>query len=147
MTVQEKSCRTCAVVKPFEEFGKQDTCKQGRKPVCRDCTNEEARLYRLSLPKGVKYEQDRKAGLRRKFGITVEEYDSMFEAQRGLCAICSKTSDRKLAVDHCHTTSKVRGLLCFKCNTAIGKLNDSPKLVAQALEYLMSHREIGRWKK
>ena len=63
----------------------------------------------------------------KKFGLTVEQYDAMHEQQNGLCAICQQpeTSQRdgkvyRLAVDHDHNTGKVRGLLCFKCNSAMG---------------------------
>jgi 5-methylcytosine-specific restriction endonuclease McrA len=62
-----------------------------------------------------------------QFGLTIEDYDAMYEAQGGVCAICKQpeTSQRdgkvyRLAVDHNHNTGQVRGLLCFKCNSAMG---------------------------
>jgi hypothetical protein len=66
------------------------------------------------------------------------EYEEMLERQGGVCAICAlpPEQDRKLQVDHCHQTGKVRGLLCMKCNKGIGQLNDDPKRVAAALRYL-----------
>ncbi len=81
----------------------------------------------------------RNANLKAKYGIGVEDYEKMLEAQRHGCAICRATqcaSGGSLAVDHCHRTGKVRGLLCFKCNTAIGKFNDSAELLARAARYL-----------
>ena len=80
----------------------------------------------------------RKNKLLRKFGISWAEYETMFLLQGGVCAICKKPEqqEKRLAVDHCHDTGKVRGLLCSMCNTAIGKLNDSVELLQRAIEYL-----------
>jgi len=90
--------------------------------------------------------QSRRASkLRCKFGITVETYERMFAAQGGLCAICQRkcSSGRRLAVDHCHRTKAVRGLLCKACNTAIGFLEDSTERLDRAKAYLAlgGHRE------
>lgn len=83
----------------------------------------------------------RKSGYQRKFGITIEQYDAMFTAQKGVCAICSQPpGKRRLAVDHCHTTKAVRGLLCVNCNTAIGNLNDDPELFRRAIAYLFFYQ-------
>lgn len=79
--------------------------------------------------------------LRTKFGINLDEYERMREAQEGKCAICrSEPRSRELAVDHCHETGKVRGLLCTLCNTALGKFQDDPELLAAAIAYLESDR-------
>lgn len=58
-----------------------------------------------------------------RYGITKEEYNYLLDTQKGCCAICKKHQTefkRKLSVDHCHTTEKVRGLLCIRCNTLLG---------------------------
>lgn len=81
-----------------------------------------------------------------KYGLSVEEYNQKLAQQNSKCAICNKTeldlsnskSTRRLSVDHCHQTGKVRGLLCSKCNTAIGLLRDSPDTLKQAVEYVQS---------
>lgn len=75
---------------------------------------------------------------KRKYGITIEQYDELLARQNNVCAICKfpcKTG-RRLAVDHCHETGKIRGLLCHDCNTGIGKLKESPDLLLQAHKYL-----------
>jgi hypothetical protein len=74
----------------------------------------------------------------RNTGVTQEQYDGAYLKQKGVCAICSgvEASGKRLAADHCHTTGVFRGLLCMKCNTAIGKLNDDAVLVKKALNYL-----------
>jgi hypothetical protein len=84
---------------------------------------------------GAKYD----VWLRTKYGITLVDYEAMLAVQKGVCAICSQppTGYRKyLGVDHCHETGKVRGLLCVKCNVAIGQLLDQPNLLRRAAEYL-----------
>ncbi len=76
------------------------------------------------------------------FNITVEQYYEMFSNQDGCCAICGKGQkelNRRLAIDHCHKTGKIRGLLCFDCNTSLGKWNDDIDMVKKALEYLKYH--------
>lgn len=69
-----------------------------------------------------------------RYGITREEWDALFEAQGGRCAICGM--EKKLHVDHCHETGKVRGLLCIGCNTSLGKLHNNPELLRKAARYL-----------
>lgn len=86
---------------------------------------------------------DSKRGIqyKRRYGITVEQFDAMVKAQGGRCAICAETfkpKRRKLAihVDHCHDSLKVRGLLCARCNVGIGLLNDSIERLKIAIDYL-----------
>lgn len=83
--------------------------------------------------------------LKKKYGITLEQYINLKEKQNNVCAICGKSETafdkrqnklRDLSVDHCHTTGRVRGLLCSHCNHAIGKFNDDVELLQSAIEYL-----------
>jgi hypothetical protein len=73
-----------------------------------------------------------------KFGLSREEYSALLEKQGGACALCGKPKppQRRLLVDHCHETGKVRGLLCIGCNTAIGQLGDNVAGLTKAIEYL-----------
>ena len=89
--------------------------------------------------------------LKHEYGITLSEYEALFTKQNGVCAICQqpeKTLDkinnkpRRLAVDHCHTTDKIRGLLCFECNTGIGKFGDNPQLIERAANYVRNKGEL-----
>ncbi|MFH9431825.1 endonuclease VII domain-containing protein [Streptomyces sp. NPDC017615] len=75
-------------------------------------------------------------------GKTVREKvaDAMVASQRGLCVICLNAPAAH--VDHCHKTGRVRGVLCFNCNSAIGKLGDDPEAVRRAAAYL----EGNSWK-
>lgn len=71
-------------------------------------------------------------------GVTLDQYNDLLAKQNGVCAICQEEcpTGRKLAVDHCHETNVIRGLLCIRCNNGIGQLRDSIKLLQRAIEYL-----------
>jgi len=85
----------------------------------------------------------------RKFGITMKQYCDMLLAQDGKCAICKQVETatrngkiKTLAVDHCHDTGNIRGLLCAQCNTMIGKAKDDRNILLSAVKYLDKH--VGR---
>lgn len=69
-----------------------------------------------------------------KYGISLEEYNIMLELRNSKCEICNK--EKKLYVDHCHKTGKIRGLLCSSCNTAIGLLEDDIERLTNSINYL-----------
>ena len=84
----------------------------------------------------------------RKFGITRNEYVELFNKQNGKCAICHKEETatrngvvKSLAVDHCHSSGRIRGLLCSDCNTGIGKFKDDIKVLHNAIQYLSNPKE------
>jgi hypothetical protein len=88
--------------------------------------------------------------LKRNFNITLDEYNKMLEDQNGVCSICKNQETKvfkktgkvtDLCVDHCHTTGKVRGLLCWNCNTSLGKMKDSIEHLQNAIDYLKKSRE------
>lgn len=92
----------------------------------------------------------RRSHLERKYGISLDAYRALFEAQGGVCAICGEEDTSKpefagklwsLAVDHDHATGKVRALLCARCNWAIGLLRESPEIMENAAAYIREHRE------
>lgn len=73
----------------------------------------------------------------RAYGMTEKDYLVMFEHQRGVCKICFKPQTiKRLAVDHCHTTGKVRGLLCDTCNRGIGLFKEDKDIILSAYNYL-----------
>ena len=76
-----------------------------------------------------------------RYGLTAENYEALWEQQEGRCGICARELVRGLGqrgthVDHCHSTDRVRGLLCFECNTGLGKLGDDPARLRAALVWL-----------
>jgi len=75
--------------------------------------------------------------LKRKFNLSNDDYNELLISQNGVCAICKKMEpNRRLAIDHSHTTGQVRGLLCFKCNSSLGGFDDSVIFLENAINYL-----------
>ncbi len=107
-----------------------------------DDNKEKIRSYKKQYYIDNKEEQKRQFkinDLKRKFGITKEEYDSMFNKQNGCCRICGKHQNefsKALAVDHDHATKKIRGLLCSNCNKGLGFFNDDINKLSIAINYL-----------
>jgi hypothetical protein len=97
--------------------------------------------WRQANPEKIRL-HDRNKKLKRVYGIDIQTYAQMLESQGGVCAICGKgetrSTSKNLQVDHCHNSSRVRGLLCFKCNTALGSFEDNPQLLVSAIAYLTS---------
>jgi hypothetical protein len=84
---------------------------------------------------------DAVSDLKCKYGLSESQFINMFKQQNGTCAICKKPDlKRLLCVDHCHTTGRVRGLLCYKCNLAIGHLKDNTGSLKSAIEYLQKEK-------
>lgn len=83
--------------------------------------------------------RSREYTLRTRYGITQSQYNEIVEKQESKCAICSK--ERKLYVDHCHETNKIRGLLCHQCNTSLGLLQDNTEILQSAIDYLKREKE------
>lgn len=80
-------------------------------------------------------EKERSANLQRSYGISLEKYNEIYNKQNGKCLLCGKHKN-VLQVDHSHTDGKVRGLICGKCNRAIGLIDDSPTLAEKIASYL-----------
>ena len=94
----------------------------------------------------IEYERN----LQRSFGMNLDEYLQKFKNQNGVCAICEKEETttngksgivRRLAVDHCHNSNKIRDLLCNRCNITLGKIEDSVELLQKMINYLNKHKE------
>ena len=89
-------------------------------------------------------ESNRKKKLSKKYNMTVEKYDSMLKEQNNCCKICSTHEsefNKRLAVDHCHTTGKIRGLLCMACNILLGKAKDNINILNNAIDYLNNNNK------
>lgn len=79
----------------------------------------------------------------RRYGMSLAEYDELLLKQEGVCAICKQVDScgRRLSVDHDHVTGKIRGLLCVKCNVAMGNMDDSIDKLESMIKYLRGHDE------
>jgi hypothetical protein len=76
--------------------------------------------------------------LRRRYGITSADVDTLIEAQGGTCAVCPGKPEH---VDHDHETGRVRGILCFNCNQALGNVRDNPTVLKGLIDYLHRHSD------
>ena len=113
--------------------------------ICSECSVEkDLSSFKLKSSTGrccfeCRREKDRWRQLRKCYGVTKPIYEAMFISQGGVCKLCSMTPEENgqaLAVDHCHDTGKVRGLLCKKCNLMLGYSLDNIKTLANAIAYL-----------
>lgn len=133
MPLQKKWCPRCQRHKLLACFGRNRASHDGRTSYCRLCKQG----YQRALRSETQLASERRYQLRKLYGITLEEYDAMFEAQGGVCAICSKPPGWMfLDVDHCHVTDRVRGLLCRGCNHKISAFERHPEWLERALSYL-----------
>lgn len=123
----------------LKEFSVTDL-KQTKNLATNSKGAEYARKFREKNP-GKYKDYQRKYDLKKMYGINPEGYQTLLIAQNGVCAICSQkdSGGKRLSVDHNHATSKVRGLLCYKCNFAVGLLNDEVIRAKSLLDYLIRH--------
>jgi hypothetical protein len=151
---QYKKCSDCQTVKSLNVFNKNKSSPDGYSYLCKECTSIRKRApkeqakhrSRSSESRRKNYGVYRQTELRRemkKYGLTLEQYNEMAAAGCAICGAKQGTTARRLPVDHCHKTGKVRGVLCMFCNTAIGKFKDDPELCEKAASYLRSHRSEG----
>ena len=124
-----KWCSACGAVKPLAEFPRNRSQRSGYGSYCKPCHNEIGRANREKNHGG-----NRNYHLRRRYGISADDADRMLAEQDGLCAICREAPAEH--VDHDHKTGRVRGLLCFNCNGALGQFRDRRDLMLAAISYL-----------
>lgn len=135
-------CRTCKTQKSTNNFYRRANTKSGLDSECADCAKErDKKRYRRDIEK--RKHQNKWATLKMKFGITKDHWQKMLTSQNGACAICRKIFDRSdnTHVDHDHQTGRVRGLLCRKCNFAVGLLSDDPGTFDRAAKYLRDNQK------
>jgi|10_taG_2_1085330.scaffolds.fasta_scaffold00018_71 hypothetical protein len=142
-----KRCPTCKLVKSLEKFCTSKNSNGGYSSHCKECSKHLTK--KITPQQRKKYysrskEKVRNYNLIKKYGITLEEYNIMLKKQNNVCAICGcKDKKKSLAVDHDHKTKKIRGLLCSRCNPALGFIQESPKLIKELLKYLNFYKNGG----
>lgn len=122
-----RTCKTCNEEKQLSEYYNNGRWKQGS---CKPCL----------IKKNNKVAQ--KNHLKRKYNLSLEEFNEKLQNQNYCCALCGKTQEEEksnLCVDHDHETGKVRDLLCRVCNRALGLFKDNPQLLRLAAEYIEKH--------
>lgn len=134
-----KVCSRCGELKLCSEFSNYKHSKDGKKAACKSC-------QKVYNDKWFEKNRDKKADSNRwwmienKYDLTKEQYLQLLEAQNYNCKICGTHQDdnthKYLYVDHCHSTSVVRGLLCRACNSMLGMAKDDPTILENAINYL-----------
>lgn len=136
------TCKKCGVLKELSEFYKTTDRKSGHKTVCKECIkadplSEKRKEYMRNYGKNYH--------LKTKYNLTQDEYNQLLVKQNHKCAICGidekEAFRKKLYVDHCHTSGKVRELLCHPCNAGLGLLKESIPTLANAIAYLDKHKQ------
>jgi hypothetical protein len=129
--MQTMECKKCVTDLPLDNYYFNKNGKYKRQNVCKKCMN----IY--------DYKTDKNHKLKKAYGITLDQYNELLLKQKNKCSICGidnngkyRNKDRAFAVDHCHNTNKIRGLLCSDCNIAIGLLKDNTKYLQSAINYL-----------
>ena len=145
-----RPCIDCKEIKNIDDFYLRTENKRP-KSVCKKCDRKRRTNHKRERPevnnkwieenRGRTQRNNRNSELKRSFGITIDDYESMLKDQGGVCRICgleeNSTGLRNLSVDHDHQSGKIRGLLCHNCNTGLGKFKDSEELLKRAIVYLL----------
>lgn len=158
----ERLCTLCQKIKPVSQFAvsRKLTKIAGIATLrfrgeCKDCQRLRNQAWRLANVEAYRAryrearrkrtpEQKLKWLLKQEYGLTLEDYQRMMAAQDGRCAICRETPAPQkyktgFHVDHCHTTGRIRGLLCHNCNVSIGHLKEDLVRIRALLAYLERH--------
>ena len=129
-----KACCKCHKFFNASHFYKNKTYQDRLTGACKECKKSDSNKRYHSNPDIL-----RNSTLKRKFGITLDEYNQMLVNQNFKCACCGTSTPQGKGifhVDHCHKTGNIRGLLCHLCNTGIGKLGDDLPGLLKAVKYL-----------
>ena len=137
-----KVCRNCFKEKSLSEFTLRKSGYYERR--CRSCLNAIARDRRKKFPQTLL--ESRVKSVKNRYKLTEEEYLKLSAKAAGHCQICGvseETLTKSLHIDHCHTTGRVRGLLCHGCNVGLGHFKDSIELMEKATDYLKRGEDGG----
>lgn len=145
----EKQCSKCGEVKPAADFRRRVENREWLRSRCRACERVDNRDFLKTYKWTPKHKRSSRRATLRKRGITEADYARMLDDQGGVCAICREPQVKRLrhggeshhlAIDHCHATGLVRGLLCDKCNGGLGLFEDNVQRMEAAIAYLISTR-------
>lgn len=132
-----KTCCNCKKEKDYSLFYKDSHSKDGYAYRCKDCRKEYEKEYAKTDKYKIKVRRNR--WKEANINITHEEYEQLLKQQDGRCAVCSTDTNqfgKGMCVDHCHSTGKIRGLLCTECNLGLGYFKDKIELLENAKKYL-----------
>ena len=137
--MKTRKCLGCGEVFDLSHF-------YSKSSRCKPCHMAKSKEYFKNNPEAKKRantpEKTRNRRLKQKYNLTSKEWQNMFDSQGGKCACCGihqSELKRALVVDHCHTTGKVRALLCSHCNSALGYSKESVKVLESLIEYVKEY--------
>lgn len=151
-SVHRKDTVLCMSCRAKEKTGKnrvdKDLQKENRKKYKQEYfQRNKERIYQKNKLKIVDKDKLQNYYLKSRYGISKKEYEKMLTDRNYKCDICeyiqpeNATKMQNLYIDHCHNTNKVRGLLCFRCNSALGYLKDDIKILENTIKYLKVWQE------
>lgn len=128
--VKVKKCSCCGLEKELINFYPHKNTKDKLRAKCKQCTTTENKEW-------VENNKDKKKNshYRRTYGISYSEVIHRHSVVNNKCEVCAEEKEL-LAVDHCHTTGKVRGLLCMRCNLLLGKIEENKDIIFKLFNYL-----------
>jgi hypothetical protein len=134
------TCNRCQKSEPDTSFYRDG---MSRRQPCKACTAKTNAAWRKANPdkhRAIYQRNNHRHNLKRRYGISVEDFNWIRAACDGTCAICKQpeTRNRRLSLDHCHVTGKIRGFLCSRCNLILGNAADDPARLRAAADYLES---------
>nr|BDD47441.1 hypothetical protein 18 [Pelagibacteraceae bacterium] len=137
--METKKCTCCGETKPITDFYKRKSRRDGEGlvPTCKLCTIERSRKRYHSNPDEI---NDRRAA--KTYNTTVEHIKQMREEAGGICQCCGKPGEghyKRLVIDHCHSTGKIRGLICQKCNTVLGLVKDRIEVLQNLQNFIETY--------
>ncbi len=127
------TCTLCNVLSDESYFYSSTLNKDGLTGRCKACRVLCVQNWRKKHP-----HKDRDNKMKRLYGLTPENYAALSTLQNNECAICHTTTPGFLLVDHCHTSGKIRGLLCNNCNIFLGHAKDDIDILFTAIKYLIT---------
>lgn len=162
--MSKKYCSGCDKDLDFSKFGKDKYRHDGRTSKCKKCRNTYNRRYCKDNPDMKKKHNDlrkewrkeyyakpknkmklRNSHLMSQFNLTHDDYEQMLKSQEGVCAICKRhrvaTNKEYMAIDHCHDTGDIRGILCNWCNRGLGVFEDNVEFLENAIKYLRENQK------
>lgn len=140
-----KFCWYCNTTKPVEEFYKNRSRADGLNSKCKDCTKVYVDILYSDENKKLKRKSNwDKQRLKDKYGLSLEDREDLLKRQNYCCLICQthfdgQSKNTKAYIDHCHSTGKVRGLLCNSCNLGLGHFKDNEEFLLSAIQYLKNN--------
>lgn len=143
-------CKACGINKSPQYFHKDSTSKRGHAYYCKDCANAKSRAWTAKNGHKATYRMKKHdAYYKHKYGMSLDERIELLNSQGCKCAICRsplEASGGNTHTDHCHSTGKIRGILCTNCNRGLGHFQENTTNLMAAIEYLQAHTEDGNQK-